>query len=266
MTGDLDRERRIATAAAEEAGALLAASFNSAHTVHAKAGRDVVLDLDLAAEKIIVTRLREAFPDDRIVSEEAGDQGPQGGRTWLVDPLDGTNNVAIGLPAYAVGIGLMNGAGPALGIVHEPVTGATYHAVAGQGAYGPAGRLPGPASVLPESGPVVAWTQGYGVGGDPTAARIRAELARGSWRVLELWAPLLGWVLLARGTIDAFVGYCAEGVDLPAGALLAAEAGAELRTLNGELFTPEHTGPPEGRSFVAARGENLAWGQLRCAV
>ncbi|MGI5471521.1 inositol monophosphatase family protein [Streptomyces sp. CA-132043] len=266
MPGDLDRERRIAMAAAEEAGALLAASFNSAHTVHAKAGRDVVLDLDLAAEKIIVTRLREAFPDDRIVSEEAGSEGPQGGRTWLVDPLDGTNNVAIGLPAYAVGIGLMDGGKPVLGVVHEPVTGSTFHAVAGRGAYGPAGRLPGPASVLPESGPVVAWTQGYGVGRDPTAARIRAELERESWRVLQLWAPLLGWVLLARGTIDAFVGYCAEGVDLPAGALLAAEAGAELRTLDGQVFTPEHTGPPEGRSFVAARGENLAWGRLRCAV
>ncbi|MFE6906006.1 inositol monophosphatase family protein [Streptomyces erythrochromogenes] len=257
---DFDRERRIAVAAAEEAGGLLRRRFGAAHCLRTKDEYgDVQVDLDLAAETLVLGRIRRHFPDDRILSEEAGLLDAAGERTWLVDPLDGSNNVAIGLPAYAVGIGLCLTGVPVLGVVHEPVTGLTWHAVRGHGAHGSAGVLTGPAPGLPPPGPVVAWTQGYAVRrGDATAVALRGALELHCRRVLQLWAPLLGWSLLARGTIDAFVGYRAEGVDLPTGALLAAEAGVELRTLSGAPFTPGYAGDDSGRSFIAARGETLA--------
>lgn len=256
-------ERRVAVAAAEEAGGLLRGRFSEAFQVRAKGENgDVVTDLDLAAEKIVLSCLRQHFPHDRVLSEEAGLLGAEnrGGRTWLVDPLDGSNNVAIGLPVFVVGIGLCVGETPVVGVVHEPVTGHTWDAVAGQGARGPTGSLAGPDGGVHRSGPVVAWTQGHGVDrGDAVAAALRGVLERRCRRVLQLWAPLLGWSMLARGAIDGFVGYRAEGVDLPAGALLAAEAGVELRTLTGGHFRPGFSGPDEGRSFVAARGDALAY-------
>ncbi|MEV6678791.1 inositol monophosphatase family protein [Streptomyces erythrochromogenes] len=257
---DFDRERRIAVAAAEEAGGLLRRRFGDAYCLRTKdESGDVQVDLDLAAEALVLGRIRRHFPDDRILSEEAGLLDAAGERTWLVDPLDGSNNVAIGLPAYAVGIGLCLAGVPVLGVVHEPVTGQTWHAVRGHGARGGGGVLTGPAPGLPRPGAVVAWTQGYAVRrGDATASALRGALELHCRRVLQLWAPLLGWSLLARGTIDAFVGYRAEGVDLPTGALLAAEAGVELRTLSGAPFTPGFAGDDSGRSFVAARGETLA--------
>ncbi|MFJ8646708.1 inositol monophosphatase family protein [Streptomyces sp. NPDC093546] len=255
-------ERRVAVAAAEATGRLLRGHFADARAVRTKgADGDVVTDLDLAAEELILGRLRRHFPRDRILSEEAGLLDTGNRRTWLVDPLDGSNNVAIGLPAYVVGIGLCLGETPVVGVVHEPVTGRTWHAVTGQGAHGDDGaRLPGPRGDLPGSGPVLAWTQGHAVGrADATATALRSALERRCRRVLQLWAPLLGWSLLARGTIDGFVGYRAEGVDLPAGALLAAEAGVELRTLDGGRFRPCYSGPDTRRSFVAARAETLAY-------
>ncbi|MEV7445507.1 inositol monophosphatase family protein [Streptomyces sp. NPDC091204] len=258
---DFDRERRVAVAAAEEAGGLLRRRFGTAHCVRTKdESGDVQVDLDLAAERLVLGRIRRHFPHDRILSEEAGLLDAAGDRTWLVDPLDGSNNVAIGLPAYVVGIGLCLDGAPVMGVVHEPVTGQTWHAVRGHGAHGPSGALPGPAPELPRPGPVVAWTQGYAVRrGDATAVALRAVLELRCRRVLQLWAPLLGWSLLARGTIDAFVGYRAEGVDLPTGALLAAETGVELRTLSGARFRPGFAGDDSGRSYVAARGETLAY-------
>ncbi|MEU6757735.1 inositol monophosphatase [Streptomyces sp. NPDC046685] len=257
---DFERELHVALAAAREAGGLLRRRFGSAQCLRTKGeSGDVLTDLDLAAEKLVLGHIQRHFPHDRILSEEAGLLDAAGERTWLVDPLDGSNNVAIGLPAYVVGIGLCLGSTPVMGVVHEPVTGETWHAVTGRGAHGAAGPLPGPAPGLPPAGPVVAWTQGYAVRrGDPTAAALRGALERHCRRVLQLWAPLLGWSLLARGTIDAFVGYRAEGVDLPTGALLAAEAGVELRTLSGAQFRPGFAGDDSGRSFVAARGETLA--------
>ncbi|MCH6163387.1 inositol monophosphatase family protein [Streptomyces marispadix] len=257
--GSYSYEQKVAVEAAEEAGALLRAGFRQAHTVRSKGdGGDVVTDLDLAAEKVVLDRLRTHFPHERIVSEEAGLLDAQGSRTWLVDPLDGSNNVAIGLTAYAVGIALCVDGSPVVGVVHEPVTGRTWRAALGQGTWCGSARLEGPCGRLPRSGPVLAWTQGHAVSrGDARALALRGTLELHSRRVLQLWAPLLGWTMLASGTIDGYVGYRAEGIDFPAGALLAAEAGVEFRTLAGGAFQVGFDGPDSGRSFVAARGETL---------
>lgn len=258
-TGAYTYEQKVAVEAAEEAGALLKARFAQAHTVGSKGdGGDVVTDLDLAAEQVILGRLRTHFPHERIVSEEAGLLDADGSRTWLVDPLDGSNNVAIGLTAYAVGIALCVDGSPVVGVVHEPVTGRTWRAALGQGAWCGATPLGGPRGELPRNGPVLAWTQGHAVGrGDVRAQALRGALELDSRRVLQLWAPLLGWAMLASGTIDGYVGYRAEGVDFPGGALLAAEAGVEFRSLSGGAFEVGFDGPDSGRSFVAARGEML---------
>ncbi|MFJ4923013.1 inositol monophosphatase family protein [Streptomyces sp. NPDC088725] len=255
------REQQVAVEAAEEAGAMLRARFQGAYAVRTKGGDgDVVTDLDLAAEKLILARLQTHFPHERILSEEAGLLDAAGHRTWLVDPLDGSNNVAIGLTAYAVGIGLCVDGAPVVGVVHEPVTGSTWRAALGQGAYCASGRLHGPAGPVPQAGPVVAWTQGHAVSrDDEVAAELRRSLERRSRRVLQLWAPLLGWTMLARGTIDGFVGYRAEGIDFPPGALLASETGVEFRTLDGGPFRVSFGGPDTGRSFVAARAETLGY-------
>ncbi|QGV82848.1 inositol monophosphatase [Streptomyces ficellus] len=255
-------ERRVAVAAAEAGGRLLCGHFGDTGAVRTmRPHGDVVTALAPAAEELILTRLRHHFPHDRILSRGAALPATGTGRTWLVDPLDGRDNAAIGLPAYAVGIGLCVGDIPVVGVVHEPVTGRTWHAVTGQGAHdGDGARLRGPRSTLPGPGPVLAWTQGQAVDrADRTATALRGALERRCRRVLRLWAPLLGWSLLARGTVDGFVGYRAEGVGLPPGALLAAEAGAELRTLRGAPFRPGFGGPDTGRGFVAARAETLTY-------
>ncbi len=260
-SGDWAHEQEVAVAAAEEAGAMLRSRFRQAHTVDRKGeDGDVVTDLDLAAEKLILARLQTHFPHERILSEEAGLFDAVGQRTWLVDPLDGSNNVAIGLTAYAVGIGLCVDGAPVVGVVHEPVTGSTWRAALGQGSWCGSRRLTGPTGEVPRSGPVVAWTQGHAVGrSDATARALRGALELRSRRVLQLWAPLLGWSMLARGTVDAYVGYCAEGIDFPPGALLAAETGVEFRTLTGGDFQVGFSGPDSGRSFVAGRAEMIPY-------
>ncbi|MER6961188.1 inositol monophosphatase family protein [Streptomyces sp. NPDC000618] len=267
---DFTAECRTAVAAAEAAGALLRSRFPDGFAARPKGDRgDVVTDLDLLAEAVVVDRIRAEFPHDRVLAEEAGDlggdggrgggRGGDGGRTWLVDPLDGSNNVVIGLPVYVVGVALCVDGAPVVGVVHDPVTGRTWSARHGGGAHGPAGRLRTPAGRPPSpAGPLLAWTQGHAVRRDDPAVRaLRHTLELRSRRLLQLWAPLLAWAMLARGDIDGFVGYRAEAIDLPAGALLAREAGVVLRHLDGRDFTGGFTGPDTERSFVAGRPELL---------
>ncbi|MFI9722756.1 inositol monophosphatase family protein [Streptomyces sp. NPDC052396] len=255
-------EYRLAVSAAREAGALLRARLQGEYAVRQKGGLgDVVTELDTLAEGLIVRRIGESFPQDRILAEEAGESGGGGtpnGRTWLVDPLDGSNNVAIGLTACVVGIALCAGEVPVVGVVHDPVTDRTWSALSGCGARGPQGRLRVTARPPSPAGPLIGWTQGYRVTrDDPRARALRAGLERHSRRLLQLWAPLLTWSMLARGDIDGFVGYRPETIDLPAGALLALEAGAEIRALDGGPFSGGGAGAEADRSFVAGRPEHL---------
>jgi myo-inositol-1(or 4)-monophosphatase len=263
---DLERARRVAVDAAEAAGALLRRPRHGTEMRVKDFTGDVVTDLDLAAEKVIIDRIQAVFPAHRIIAEESGlldapaplTGSGSGACTWLVDPLDGTNNLAIGLSAYVVGIAMCTGDVPVLGVVHDPVTQRTWSAVRRGGALGPGGPLRRPACRAVPYGPVLAWTQGHGVPREDAAAQaMKLVLESTARRLLQLWAPLLSWVMLACGDIDGIVGYRAEAVDLPAGALIAAEAGIAICGLDGRPFDDRIGLTPEDRSFVAGHPANI---------
>ncbi|MDP9861959.1 MULTISPECIES: inositol monophosphatase family protein [Streptosporangium] len=252
---DLEHARRVAVDAARAAGRLITAGVLGTVEISPKGDDgDVVTDLDLASEELLLRRVLAAFPDHAVIAEESGRQGRAGSEwTWLIDPLDGTNNIAIGLPLYAVGLALCRDGRPELGVVHEPVTGRTWSAVRGRGVLGPSGPLAAPPHRPAGGGPVLAWIQGYGVRrGDAVACALKAGLDRRARRVLRLWAPLLAWVMLARGDIDGIVGYQTGIVDLPGGLLIAQEAGVVVSAFDG---TPFDCAPLAGggRDFVAGR-------------
>lgn len=265
-TLDLERARRLAVDTAEAAGRLLRAGLRRPLEIQVKNPTgDVVTQLDLAAEALIVTALRDAYPGHRIIAEEAGlCGGTDADHVWLVDPLDGTNNIAIGMPVYAVGLALCISSVPAVGVVHDPVGGRTWSAIRGRGIRGPDGSAspvepsgstdPARPGGRPPHRPLVAWVQGHRVDRrDPRAAGLKAALEPHCRRMLQLWAPLVGWSMLARGDIDGVVGYRAELVDLPAGLLIAQEAGVQVRRLNGAPYELRIDRPARDRSFVAAR-------------
>jgi myo-inositol-1(or 4)-monophosphatase len=252
--------KRVAIEAAEAAGDLLRERALGELGVRPKgAAGDVVTDLDIEAERLIVDRIRAVFPQHQIIAEESGVLGVDDeGWVWLVDPLDGTNNVAIGLSAYVVGIALCRDREPVLGVVHDPVARRTWWAMRGAGSYGPGGVRLCPRRRPTPHGLLLAWTQGHSVARDDDVARaLKLVLETTARRVLQLWAPLLSWVMLARGDIDGIVGYCAEAVDLPAGALIAVESGLAIRGLDGAAFDERIGLPQADRSFVAGRPETI---------
>jgi myo-inositol-1(or 4)-monophosphatase len=260
MPLDLDHAHRVAVEAAEAAGALLRdGARTDIEPCADKATGDIVTELDVAAERLITDRIRLAFPQHRIMAEEAGLlDGPDRAHVWLVDPLDGTNNLAIGLHTYVVGIALCESREAVVGVVHDPVAGRTWSAIRGRGLIGPAAASRARRRCHPVHHPLVAWTQGHAVLRDDLTARsLRIVLESRARRVLQLWAPLLSWVMLARGDIDAFVGYHAEEVDLPAGLLIARESGLAVRGLDGSSFDDRIDQRQEDRSFVAGSPEMI---------
>jgi myo-inositol-1(or 4)-monophosphatase len=115
MADDLD----LAASLVREAG-LLAAAMRRAglSTTRKTSASDVVSEADHAAEELIVDRLRTDRPGDGVVGEE-GTSITAEGRTWFIDPVDGTYNFLSGLPFWCSALALADADGPLLGAVYH---------------------------------------------------------------------------------------------------------------------------------------------------
>ena len=81
---------------------------------------DLVTAADLAAERLIVERLARERPDDGVLGEEGSRTAGRSGRTWVIDPVDGTYNFHAGLPWWCSAVALVDTDDVVLGAVYSP--------------------------------------------------------------------------------------------------------------------------------------------------
>ena len=127
----------VAIDAARAAGKQLLESFEGVATgVDAKSSHtDLVSDADRESETVIVSAIRWAFPEDAIVAEEGSLEPGGSGRTWYIDPLDGTINYLYGVPHWSVVLCLADADGALAGVVYDPVRDELFGAERGAGAH-----------------------------------------------------------------------------------------------------------------------------------
>lgn len=226
--GIIQDATEVAIKVARQAGLLVKQLFDQAAYVKTKDEHgDVVTEADLLAESIIVKEIQAAFPDHQIHSEEAGNIGANSEWQWLVDPLDGTNNFAIGMPLFSCSIAVMYRQEPVVGVVYEPMTDRLFHSAVGKGAYCNDQRMQVKCCPNLHKGNI-GWIQGHKVQQDPTAVGLRHYIDTRCKRMMRLWAPTLQWCMLAKGDLDGIVLYNSEGDDLYSGILMVKEAGGSV--------------------------------------
>lgn len=130
---DLDAALRMALTASERAVAL-ARTMALGEIRTKRHAADVVTDVDVATERAVRALVAEHFPDHRVLGEELGGEAWDG-PTWYCDPVDGTTNLASGLPWTSFSLSLAVGMKPLVGVVADPWRGEVWHAAAGRGAY-----------------------------------------------------------------------------------------------------------------------------------
>ncbi len=132
---DIDDCIRVGKDVVLEAGRLLVQQLHSDLTISHKGSINLVTDVDLAAEELIVRRIRDAFPNHSFLAEERYNEDAQGGAVnWVIDPLDGTTNYAHGYPVFSVSIGLEIAGEVEWGAVYDPLRSELYTARRGFGA------------------------------------------------------------------------------------------------------------------------------------
>jgi myo-inositol-1(or 4)-monophosphatase len=231
------RAKDLAVEVIRQAGAIAKQRFDRVEHLQVKDRfGDIVTEVDHLAEAVILERITREFPVHRIHSEEAGDNGRTSDWLWLIDPLDGTNNFAIGLPIFTASITLMYRKEPVLGVIYEAMTDRLFVSHAGGRAYCNDHLM----QVKPShnlSRGIIGWIQGHQVQNEPKAVQLRQHLDLRFKRMMRLWAPTLQWCMLAKGDIDAIVLYNSEGDDLYSGILMVKEAGGIVVDFDGKPFT-----------------------------
>jgi myo-inositol-1(or 4)-monophosphatase len=230
LAADAAFARRIA----EEAGRILFERYERVESIDHKSAKDVVTEVDHLSEAFVLGAIREAYPGDGILAEESGahaggaDRALALGRTWIVDPLDGTINYANGIPYFCVSVALVVDGRPAVGAVHDPMRGETFWATA----EGPAflGDREIHASRKERE---LDYVVSMALGGRAVATRARAvrKLVRAS---RNTGSAALALAYVANGRFDAFIQSGGMSAwDVAAAGLIAERAGALVTDAKG---------------------------------
>ncbi len=132
---NLNQALDFAVATVREAGALLRDYYRTGVTVKYKGEIDLITEADHASEALILKRIRSAYPDCAILSEESGASANASPYMWIADPLDGTTNFSHGLPIFCVTLALVVDGVVEVGVTYDPIYDELYTARRGQGAY-----------------------------------------------------------------------------------------------------------------------------------
>jgi len=112
----------LANRLADAAGAAIRPFFRSDFSHEAKGDASPVTEADRAAEAAIRSILDAECPHDAIIGEEYGEKPGTSGRTWVLDPIDGTVSFMAGRPIFGTLIALLDDDWPVLGVIDQPIS------------------------------------------------------------------------------------------------------------------------------------------------
>lgn len=228
-----ESELEVALAAAREAGAIVLRHYQGASDHWEKSEDNPVTKADLESDRAIRERLRRAFPEDALLSEETVDDPARTtrSRVWIVDPMDGTKEFVGKIPEFGVSIALVEDGEPVVGVILNPAADVTVHATRGGGCHRDGRRVRVSDCRKLSEAVVIA---------------SRTEISRGRFEPYAGWfrelRPVgsIAWKLacIACGEADLNVSVAPKNEwDVCAGDLLVREAGGVYRAFDGSRRT-----------------------------
>lgn len=128
----LDDDIALALRLADAAGAAIRPHFRSGISAERKGDATPVTLADRDAEDAMRRILRAEAPDDSIIGEEFAAEAGKSGRSWVLDPIDGTTSFLAGRPIFGTLIALVVEGWPVLGVIDQPILGERWVGVSGR--------------------------------------------------------------------------------------------------------------------------------------
>jgi histidinol phosphatase-like enzyme (inositol monophosphatase family) len=209
------------------------------------AGFDPVTVADRAAELAMREILDAERPDDGILGEEFGVKAGTSGRTWVLDPIDGTRGFISGTPTWGVLIALSKEDGPVLGVIDQPYIQERFWGFDGQAAVrGPMGeaKLATRANATLADATVFTTFPEVGEPTDQAGFQAVSQKAKLTRYGMDCYA----YALLAAGQVDLVIEAGLNAYDIQAPIAVIEAAGGIVTDWRGG---PGHDG---GRALAAA--------------
>ncbi|MDQ3282770.1 MAG: inositol monophosphatase [Acidobacteriota bacterium] len=228
----------IATEAARRGAAVLLKYWEHLDKDDAdlKARNDWVSKADRESEQAILSFIRDQRPGDAFLGEESGRSAAAGeasGRTWIIDPLDGTSNYLQHFPFWSISIALRDRQQTIAALIYEPLRDLFFTAERGAGAFrngtrmhvSSHGKLEG--AFLATGFPFRAqeYVESY--------VAIFTDVIRVSKGIRRAGSAALDLAYTAAGVFDGFFELHLAPWDVAAGALLVQEAGGTVTDFSG---------------------------------
>jgi histidinol-phosphatase len=196
-----------------------------------------VSEADTAVERALRDRLAPARPGDSVLGEEYGGlAASDGGRLWIIDPIDGTKNYVRGIPVWATLLALQDRDQVILGVASAPALGRRWWALRGSGAFCVDGLAAGPRRLRVSAVDALEDAQLMVSGFDGWEDRDWLErllaLGRRCWRTRgfgDFWS----YMLVAEGVAEVACEPVVSLWDLAAPQVIVEEAGGRFTDLAG---------------------------------
>jgi myo-inositol-1(or 4)-monophosphatase len=190
-----------------------------------------VTAVDVAISENIFAALRARFPGDQMLSEELPEGGPPIAVTsrfaWVLDPIDGTNNFALGIPHCAISLGLVEDGMPVYGVIYDYSRRVLMHGGEGFGVFDGERRArvtaeaPGPEMLVGFHSPT------------DKALMPAADAVLTHFKIRGLGSATLHLAYVAAGLFGGAVDFNVKIWDLAAAIPLLRAGGGEITFLNG---------------------------------
>lgn len=236
---------QVAVDAALKAGEILVKGFGTSYQKSLKPGiQNYVTEFDHAAEKCLIDSIKEHYPQHAVLAEESGSIPFHGAEVlWIIDPLDGTTNFAHDIPIFCISIAAYRGEEGLCGVIYQPMTKELFVAEKGGGSFFNHKKIQ--VSKTPR------FAGGLGATGFPRNMDENPlncidhfiKIISDGTIVRNLGSAALNLAYVAAGRFDAYWAISLHPWDIAAGQLLIQEAGGQVSTYEGEIYSTLSGGP-----------------------
>jgi myo-inositol-1(or 4)-monophosphatase len=227
----------VAIEAAKEAGKFLKQNLGKVREINLKSGqeRNLVTEIDKKSEALIVSIIRQHYPNHDILAEESGSEhGRQSDYRWIIDPLDGTTNFTHSLPIFCVSIGLEKKGEIIAGTIYDPNFEELFTAEKGRGAFLNGRRLRvSQTPTLKQSLLVTGFPYNVPDNPDNCIEHFVNFLLAGQG-IRRMGSAAIDLAYVAASRYDGFWEVNLNPWDMAAGVVLIREAGGKITGFKGE--------------------------------
>lgn len=213
-----------------------------------------VTEADLTLSKNIMDSIGEAFPDDQFFSEELDPSvcpiAVKPGFSWMLDPIDGTNNFACGICLCGISLALLLDGEPVYGFVYDHASQKLYHGGEGYGVFGDGKLIEVKREPVTDQSIISVQT----AASDECAADV-GNLQK-EFKVRSFGSSTLHLTYVAIGLTDGVMEHCIKTWDIAGAYALLKGSGGELKFLGEPQFPlKEFDVDANGFGFVAGNAD-----------